>query len=85
MAGNYLVTKDFLQIFDAVSSRGERIDGAYEASGIRARHDFDGYTCWLEYKDLTVTLGFHGKLMVEYDKADSWTEFYNQSQQLIGK
>ena len=56
MINNTLTTRDFLRIFDLISTNGIKSNGAYEFRGIRAWHDFDGYTCWLAYNDLTITI-----------------------------
>mgnify|MGYP000433387189 CR=1 FL=1 len=78
MAHHNLTTKMLLQIFDLVSSKGKKEQGNWAFNGIRAWHDFDGYTCWLSYKDLTATLLFHGKLSVEYEHAETLAEFSAQ-------
>jgi hypothetical protein len=83
MINNTLKSRDFLKIFDLVSTKGIKLEGTYEYLGIRAWHDFDGYTCWLAYKDLTITLLFHGKLGVDYQQADTFHEFYKRVNSLI--
>jgi hypothetical protein len=75
MAIHEFTTRTLLHIFDMVSSKGKKYDGVWELENIRAWHDFDGYTCWLAYKDLTATLLFHGKLSVEYEDIDTLNEF----------
>lgn len=75
MLNERLSYRDYLHLFDVVSSRGEKIDGVFEYSNIKTWHDFDGYTCWLSYKDLMVTLMFHSKFQVEYTKNETLEEF----------
>lgn len=70
-----LQTRDFLHVFDLVSTQGRKQGGVCEFLGIKAWHDFDGYTCWLAYKDLTVTLLFHGKLSIECKHDETLSEF----------
>ncbi|RGP39487.1 DUF3081 family protein [Colwellia ponticola] len=82
MANNILKYRDFLRLFDFISSKGVKSGSEYELSGIRAQHDFDGYTCWLAYKDLTITLLFHGKFDVEFDNKDTFDEFYKKANSL---
>lgn len=67
--------RDFLMIFEQVTSKGLKSDNVYELDGIRAWHDFDGYTCWLAYKDLTVTLQFHGQFSFDYEHEDTHSAF----------
>ena len=83
MANNLLKYRDYLRLFDLISSKGVKSGSEYELSGIRAQHDFDGYTCWLAYKDLTITLLFHGKFDVEFENKDTFDEFYKKANSLI--
>jgi hypothetical protein len=83
MINNTLKSRDFLQIFDLISTKGIKSKEAYEFCGIRAWHDFDGYTCWLAYNDLTITLLFHGKFSVDYKNEDTLNAFYNKINSLI--
>ncbi|MFT6735256.1 MAG: hypothetical protein ACJAS9_003461, partial [Polaribacter sp.] len=68
-------------------TEGVKVEGEYKFLGIRAWHDFEGYTCWLAYKDLTVTLLFHGKFSIDYEQKDTLHEFYKKvnSLNLIGR
>ncbi|GEM80386.1 DUF3081 domain-containing protein [Vibrio superstes] len=75
---NRLSVKDFLKVFDCIRSTGTKHDDQYRLAGLCAWHDYDGYTCWLGFKDVTVTLMFHGSLKIEYDKASSYAEFLNR-------
>jgi hypothetical protein len=76
--------RDFLQVYDSISSKGVKLDGIYEYLGIRAWHDFDGYTCWIGYKDLTITLLFHGRFSIDYEREDTLKEFYKKVNRLMG-
>lgn len=70
-----LTIKQFLRAFDSVCSSGEKFEHKYHLNGLDAWHDFDGYTCWLGYEDVTVTLMFHGSLKIEYDNQANYSEF----------
>ncbi len=83
MSNNILKYRDFLFVFNLVSSKGTKLGSEYEFLGIRAQHDFDGYTCWLAYKDLTITLLFHGKFDVQFEKKETFNEFYKKVNSLI--
>lgn len=83
MTNNILKYRDYLRIFDLISTKGTKLGCEYEFVGIRAQHDFDGYTCWIAYKDLTVTLLFHGKFEVQFDRKDTFNEFYRKANSLI--
>jgi hypothetical protein len=75
--------RNMLEVFNVVTSKGKKVDGAYEYLGIRASQDFDGYTCWLSYKDLTVSLLFHGKYDFDYKDKDTLKSFFNKISKLI--
>ena len=83
MVNNTLNVRDFLKLFDVISTQGTKVDSEYQFQGIRAWHDFDGYTCWLAYKDLTVTLLFHGKFSIDYEQDATFNEFYKSANALI--
>lgn len=70
--------RDMLKAFNVITEKGIKKDGGYEFLGIRAWQDFDGYTCWLSYKDLTVSLLFHGKYGFEYKDKDTLKAFFNK-------
>jgi len=74
---------NLLQAFDLVTTNGSKSNGSYELSGIRASHDFDGYTCWLAYKDLTVTLLFHGAVDFDYQEQDTLDLFFKKISNLL--
>jgi len=78
-----LKTRDFLQIFYLIEKKGIKTDGVSEFLGLRAWHDFDGYTCWLSYKDLTITLLFHGKLGLDYTNKETFDDFHKKVNSLI--
>jgi len=58
-----------LQVFNLITTKESKKDGVYALSDISASQDFDGYTCWLAYKDLTITLLFHGSYYFDYQQA----------------
>jgi len=75
--------RNYLHLFNVVSTLGEKVNGGYEYQSIRAWHDFDGYTCWLKYKDLTVTLLFHNKYKIDYQSEDTVNIFLKKVDKLL--
>ncbi|WP_102385161.1 DUF3081 domain-containing protein [Vibrio cyclitrophicus] len=85
---NRITIKEFLRVFDYIRSSGEQLENKYQFGEqlenkyqfgeMFAWHDYDGYTCWLSYRDVTVTLMFHGSLKIEYDKAPNYEGFINR-------
>lgn len=80
---NRLEKRNLLRVFDLITTKGRKFDGAYEFSDIRASHDFDGYTCWLAYKDLTITLLFHGPYHFDYQHEDTLKVFFKKVSRLL--
>tara|TARA_R110001583_G_scaffold67490_8_gene192969 strand:- start:14000 stop:14260 length:261 start_codon:yes stop_codon:yes gene_type:complete len=80
---NKVKKRNMLEVFNVITTKGAKKDGAYELLGIRASQDFDGYTCWLTYKDLTVTLLFHGKYDLEYKEKETLKAFFNKISSLV--
>ena len=75
--------QNLLQIFNLITTKGNKKDGVYALSGITASQDFDGYTCWLAYKDLTITLLFHGSYDFDYQKDNTLEIFFNKIENLL--
>jgi len=80
---NQLKKNSLLEVFNYITTHGNKIDGSYELSNIRASYDFDGYTCWLKYKDLTITLLFHNKYSFDYKEEKTVREFTNKVSELL--
>jgi hypothetical protein len=80
---NKLKKRDLLQAFDLVTTKGIKTDGVYELSGVKASQDFDGYTCWLSFKDLTVTLLFHGAFDMNYEDEDTQKAFFKKISNML--
>ena len=78
------VTKQkLLRVFNLITRKGTKSDGVYEFGGIRASHDFDGYTCWLMYQDLTVSLVFHGLYDFDYQEESTLKVFLSKVSGLL--
>jgi hypothetical protein len=80
---NKFKKRHLLQIFDLITTKGIKTDSTYTYSDISASHDFDGYTCWLSYKDLTVTLLFHGSYDLDYKEEDTLKIFFKKIANLL--
>ncbi len=74
---------DLLMVFDIVSSHGKLKDSWYYYKGLKVSHDLGGYVCWLSYKDLTITLGFHNIYSFDFEKKSTVEEFYQVSDLLL--
>ncbi|MEC7939926.1 MAG: DUF3081 domain-containing protein [Pseudomonadota bacterium] len=80
---NRITIIEFLRVFEFIRSSGEQLNNKYQVGEMIAWHDYDGYTCWLSYKDVTVTLMFHGSLKIEYDNASNYAEFINRCMRVL--
>ncbi|WP_371188098.1 DUF3081 family protein [Thalassotalea maritima] len=75
---NLIDNKLALAAFAEITNKGDKHDDKFEYQGIAAWQDFDGYTCFLGYKDVLMTLMFHGKYDIEFDDKDSLKAFINK-------
>lgn len=66
----------YLTLFNQTISQGQKQnDGKYQLDKISAWHDHDGYTCYLGYKDLVMTLYFHSKYAYDYEDEKTLVSF----------
>ena len=80
---NKMKKRHLLQVFELITSKGVKSEGSYQYEGITASHDFDGYTCWLGFKDLTVTLLFHGAYDLDYQSDETLKIFFKKVANLL--
>ncbi len=65
----------YLHVFNIVISQGEKRQNVFHFDELTAWHDFDGYTCYLGYKDLTMSLAFHSKFSYQFEHKKTMAEF----------
>ncbi|MDB1125000.1 DUF3081 domain-containing protein [Vibrio algarum] len=83
MSLNRIKKQNLLLVFNLIVTKGNPKEGVYALSDITAWQDFDGYTCWLAYKDLTITLLFHGSYDVDYLEENTLEVFFNKIENLL--
>lgn len=83
MKNNHLPLSDLLQTFNLVTTKGNKVGEHYEFEGIKAWHDFDGYTCFIGYKELTLTLLFHGRYFFDFQQQETLDSFLSKVKQLL--
>lgn len=64
-----------LYVFNYVISNGVLHQGKYYLNNLCAWHDFDGYTCYFGYKDLTMSLFFHSAFDYDYENKSTFKAF----------
>lgn len=62
---NSIDIKQLLNVFNKITRDGVKKDDSYVLNQIAAWTDFDGYTCFLQYQDVKVSIYFHNKYHVE--------------------
>ncbi|MBM25409.1 MAG: hypothetical protein CL760_06980 [Chloroflexi bacterium] len=75
--------KDFLSVFEAIRSQGKKENNEYRVGELVASHDYDGYTCWLNYRDVSVTLMFHSGLKIKKDSEKNYSNFLKECFSLL--
>jgi len=72
---NSIDLKRCLSVFNIIIEKGDKRGSEFEYHGIYAWHDFDGYTCFMKYKQMTLSLFFHGKYDITFDNESDLHEF----------
>lgn len=75
--------RNYLHVFNLITSKGAKKGSTYELEGIVASQDFDGYTCWLAYQDLTITLLFHNKYQFDYTNDETVDRFVKKVDRML--
>ena len=66
---------DHLSVFNQILSLGKKRDGRFYFDEFSAWHDVDGYTCYIGYKDLVMTIYFHSQFSFEYHEKATMKRF----------
>lgn len=74
---------DFLRVFNLILSQGKKQGDYYEYLELKARHEQDGYTCYIEYKDLTLTMLFHGRYSFDFKEDETMNQFMKKINKLL--
>lgn len=64
-----------LNVYNHIVSHGEKQAESYVLGELSAWHDFDGYTCYIGYKDLVMTLYFHSRFSYDYENDETYKAF----------
>ncbi|MBM7071872.1 DUF3081 family protein [Shewanella sp. 202IG2-18] len=80
---NQIDVKHCLNVFNLVRTHGEKHQSVYSFKGFKAWTDFDGYTCYLQYGNATLTLLFHGKYHFDYSSHHDFDLFMKKISQLV--
>jgi hypothetical protein len=75
----------YLYAFNHVIASGSKREGVYVLGELNAWHDFDGYTCYLGYKDLLMHVYFHSQFSCDYTNKDTLKEFEQLIEFIIKK
>lgn len=65
----------YLYVFNYICTQGVKSENVYYTEDFIAWHDFDGYTCYIGYKDVVLTLNFHGNNSFTYQDKKSFENF----------
>lgn len=59
---------NYLYIFNHVLSNGKKRLDKFKYGELSVWYDVDGYTCYIGYKDLTMSLYFHNRFSYDYQE-----------------
>lgn len=80
-----MIISHHLYVFNYVISYGRLYQGKYYLDELCAWHDFDGYTCYFGYKDLTMSLFFHNTFDYDYQEKSTFKDFTVLIEQLYSE
>jgi hypothetical protein len=64
-----------LKAFEIIRTQGQRESGEYGYEGFTASTDFDGYTIFIRDHQASITVFFHNKYEVKFEKAEHLDAF----------
>lgn len=73
----------YLYVFNYICTKGVKSENIYYLNDFFTWHDFDGYTCYIGYKDVVLTLHFHGKHSFTYQDTSSFKSFVEKIQDFL--
>ncbi|QYJ84745.1 DUF3081 domain-containing protein [Shewanella mesophila] len=71
-----------LYAYGAITSKGSKGNNTYVYQGVTAWSDFDGYTCYIQFNKVTLTLLFHGKYLLDYPSQSELSLFLKKLNKL---
>ncbi len=69
---------NYLELFNYVLTHGNKKDQKSYFDDVYAWHEVDGYTCYLEFQGVKLTLLFHSRVSFEHDSAAELAKFQNK-------
>ncbi|GHB77782.1 hypothetical protein GCM10008107_29230 [Psychrosphaera saromensis] len=66
---------NYLELFNHVITHGTKQDSKSVFEEFSAWNEIDGYTCYLKFKDVTITLMFHSRFSFEYEQESELLAF----------
>lgn len=73
----------YLSVFNHVIEQGEKKGNKYHSHGLSAWHDFEGYTCYIGYQGLVMTIYFHNRYSYDIPDRETLAEFETLIDRLI--
>ncbi|MBU2918161.1 DUF3081 domain-containing protein [Psychrosphaera sp. F3M07] len=72
---------NYLELFNHVLTHGEKVADKTTFNKLTAWHDIDGYTCYLGFEDVTLTLLFHSRFTFDYQNKTNLSTFQAEIEQ----
>ncbi len=66
---------NYLYAFNHVIAKGRKEQDVYLYQELTAWHDFDGYACYIGYKDLVMNVYFHSQFSCDCNDRKTLKEF----------
>lgn len=69
--------KQALRVFDRATREGSKEGDGWHFKGLTVSTDFDGYTVFINSPKVKLTIFFHNKFSVDYERSKDLQEFVN--------
>ena len=66
---------NYLELFNHVITHGTKQGSKTVFEEFSAWNEIDGYTCYLQFKNVTITLMFHSRFAYKYEQESELAEF----------
>lgn len=74
---------NYLELFNHVLTHGTKKRSKMCLGSLCAWHEADGYTCYLEFNGVTLTLLFHNRFSYEYDEESGLLTFKSETEKIF--
>ena len=73
----------YLNLFNHIVTKGNKQGDKYQLDDLFAWHGFDGYTCYISFKDLTMSFYFHNRTSFDFKEEQTLRQFEQLAKKIL--